>query len=161
MHFRDFAAKRPANALREAARKTLRSPSGTGESVCPTVTSHHALDGERLRLEAEQGLKLAGFGALHRGKPFHERNLDHFTVFRNPDLVDQAELDSIVGILDGDADHAVADSERDPLEYPAVVVIYAEHLNPSCALQRHSGSACRTTTVPVVRHSRWAVTPWK
>src|ERR1019366_6113863 len=122
---------------------------------------HYALHGGRLRLKAEQGLKPPGCGAPQRRKPLHKRNLDDFTVFRNPDLVDQTELDGIVGILDGDPHYAVADSEGYPREHPAVVVMYPEHLTTSCALQRNYDSASRTTSVLVVRHRRWAVTPWE
>ena len=125
------------------------------------MTLHYALHGGRLRLETDQGLKPAGFGALQRGTPLCNRNLDDFAVFRNPDLVDQTELDGIVGILDGDPHYAVADSEGYPRKHPAVVVMYAEHLTPSCALQRNDGSALRTTSVLVERHRQLAVTPWE
>ena len=122
---------------------------------------HHALRGDRLRLGTEQGLKPAVFDTLQRGTPRCKRNLHDFTVFRNPDLVDQTEFHGIVGILDGDPHYAVADSEDYPREHSAVVVMYAKHLTLSCALQRHCGSASRTTTVLIARHRRLSVTPWE
>jgi hypothetical protein len=116
------------------------------------VTLHYALHGERLRLEPDQGLKPAGFGAPQRGRPLRKRNLDHFTVVRNPDFVDQTEFDGIVGILDGDPHYAVADSERYRRKHPAVVVVYAKHLTTLCTWQRKYGSASRTSGVPIYRH---------
>src|ERR1035438_2246791 len=113
---------------------------------------HHALHSGRLQLETNQGLQPAGFGATQHGKPLHKRNLDDFTVFRNPDLVNQTDLDGIARILDGAPHHAVADSERYPRKHSTVVVVYAEHLTTSCARQRNYGSASRTTAVLIARH---------
>src|SRR5665647_3513748 len=121
---------------------------------------HHALGGDRLRLAAVQGLKQVEFRALRGDKLLREVQFHDFTVFRNPDLVDQAKLGGVVRILDGDAHQAVTESEHESLEHPAVVVVDVDHLTPSCLLPPHSGSAARTSAVLVARPSRLALTPW-
>jgi hypothetical protein len=77
------------------------------------------------------GILAPGFLAFLRGnalREVHEVQLHDFAVLRDPDLINQFELDGIFRTLDGDANQAVPECEHYSLEHSAVVVVDADHV---------------------------------
>lgn len=61
-----------------------------------TGALHDAGDGEGPHLEWEQGFQEVSSAAVQWGGGFDEVQSDDFTVFRNPDAVDQTEFGGVI-----------------------------------------------------------------